>query len=369
MKIGVITMHKVRNFGSALQAYALQTALEKMGHEVKIIDYKYPNATHRSVKKISFKSSLKNLLNDLGLLKFVNPEVMHFAKFYKLFKLTRKYNSPQKLKRHVPRFDVYVTGSDQVWNPRHTKGDTSFLLDFAPSKSRKIAYAASFATKTLDRKTAEKFTPLLKEYHAASVREQNGKELYEKLTGKSVSVALDPSLLLNRDEWEMVVQNKKNPWAGKDYILVYFLSYAYNPFPYAFEVAKYVSKKLNKKLICLCLESNVADYKKNLPYAELVQKVGPIQFIQLFLNASFVVTTSFHGTAFSANFNKPMLSIVNPNSDDDRQLSFLKNIDRSSAIVKYGESLEKLPIQQSFAIQNLDDLRRKSYFFLEEALR
>ena len=193
--------------------------------------------------------------------------------------------------------------------------------------------------------------------------------MYESLTGKPASIVLDPSLLLNRDEWGVVVQNKKNPWAGKDYILVYFLSYAYNPFPYAFEVAKYVSKKTNKKLICLCLESNVADYKRELPNAELVQKVGPIQFIQLFLNAGFVITTSFHGTAFGANFNKPVLSIVNPNSDDDRQSSFLKDIDRSSSIVKCGDSLEELPIRQEFTSQNLDDLRRKSYSFLEEALR
>lgn len=360
-------MHKVRNFGSALQAYGLQTALEKLGHEATLIDYKYPNATNKKTRNV--KAFVRDFLNEVGLLKFFNPEVKRFGEFYRFFHLTKKYRSPAALKQHTPQFDVYMTGSDQVWNPRHTNGDTTFLLDFAPSKARKVSYAASFATKTLDAATSRSFTPLLKEYHSVGIREQNGKELYEKLTGKKATVVLDPSLLLNQKEWESVVQSEKNPWSEQDYVLAYFLSYAYNPFPYAFKVADYVAKKLGKKLICLCLETNIADYQKNLPNAELIQKVGPIQFIQLFSKASFIVTTSFHGTAFGANFNKPLLSIVNPTSEDDRQSSFLRSIGRDSSIVNHGTYFDCLNVNQEFMISSLERMRNTSYSFLEEALR
>ena len=368
MRIGIITMHKVRNFGSALQAYGLQFAIEKMGYEVTIIDYKYPNELSSAGKKIRWQTKLRNFLDDIGLLKYLNPEVMYFQEFYKKYHLTKRYNNPQELVSNPPLFDVYMTGSDQVWNPKHTNTDLSFLLNFVPKNRRKIAYAASFACKKLDKQVAEKYIPYLKDYDSVGIREYNGKLLYEALTGLNAEVVIDPSLLLTKKDWENVVAPYNNQWKNQDYILVYFLSYAYNPFPYAFDLVRSVAQKLGKKIICLCLEPNVAEYKCNIPNSEIVRKVGPIQFLQLFLGASFVITTSFHGTAFASNFGKALLSVVNPDSDDDRQSSFLKNIGRDESIWKCGSPLDRIPLEQHFMISKLEQFRAKSYSFLKNSL-
>ena len=369
MRIGIITIHKIRNFGSALQAYGLQTALQKLGHETTIIDYKFPNKFNRARKHRDFRTLLRDLLNDAGLLKYINPEVKCFSEFHKLFKLTKSYTSPNSLCEKPPKFDVYMTGSDQVWNPIHTNGDTTFLLDFVPRGGKKIAYAASFACKSLSNDIACRFSSYLKEYNFVGVREHNGKILYENLTGKTATVVLDPSLLLTLEDWSKVIEGYKNPWNGKDYVLAYFLTYAYNPFPYAFQLAEYVANYFNKELICLCLEPNIAEYRNYLPNAKLVQKVGPIQFIQLFKEASFVITTSFHGTAFASNFCKPLFSIINSNSEDDRQSSFLKSIDREDAVVACGSHFEELNINQAPSLYKLEKMREKSYSFLKNSLQ
>ena len=116
------------------------------------------------------------------------------------------------------------------------------------------------------------------------------------------------------------------------------------------------------------MEPNVAEYKCNIPNSEIVQKVGPIQSLQLFLGASFVITTSFHATAFSSNFGKLLLSVVNPDSDDDRQSSFLKKIGRDESIWKCGSPLDRIPLEQHFMISRLEQFRAKSYSFLKNSL-
>lgn len=135
--LGILTMHRVVNYGSALQAYATQRVIENMGYTCEIIDYMYPNAFQyqrgTSYTPITFKSKVSKFFG-------LNPywrKVNKFEKFYRdYFHLSPKYNCPEEINTNPPIYRAYITGSDQVWNPVHTKGDLTFLLDFvtnAPS--------------------------------------------------------------------------------------------------------------------------------------------------------------------------------------------------------------------------------------------
>ena len=152
----IITMHKVKNFGSALQAWALQESILKMGLDVKMIDYLYPNqyyfshvpeapVVRRSILKKIRLSKLLGYIKKNYLYKHKQQTAL-FQRFWeKHFLLTKPYTSPDELQAHPPKVDFYITGSDQVWNPNTMYGDPSFFLDFGSKETPRIAYAASFS--------------------------------------------------------------------------------------------------------------------------------------------------------------------------------------------------------------------------------
>ena len=370
-KVGIITMHKVVNYGSALQAYALQRVIEKLGYDCEIIDYIYPNAYHLSqYAKIPFWKSwilfVIQLLYGFPQKKRIKLFEAFYSRFLKLSPTC--YKSREQLQNNPPHYDIYVTGSDQVWNPKSIMEDTNFMLSFVSGReAKKISYAASFATDVIPDKYREIYRKCLDEYSAISVREWNGVNIIQSLVGKNAELVLDPTLLLKSNDYDVIAQ-ESIIHMDEPYLLAYLLGYKFNPHPYVDYMVKYLHRKTGYKVVLL----NVADTRMWFtPDSVRLRKVGPSEFVYLFKHASLVVTTSFHGTAFSVIYNKPFYALVQSNSQDDRISSLLKLLGLEERLVYMGQSLNELQGSLEYdskALAKLENGRKQSLAFLHETL-
>lgn len=330
-KIGLITIYHVPNYGSVLQTYATQILLEKMGFECHIINYKYPNEWHKPHS--SPKSRIKSRIGLLLGIKSGHRKANKLTDFKKKhFKFTEQYKNLDELKNaDWSSYDYFVVGSDQVWNSRFTQGDSAFLLSFIPDDKRRISIASSFASKNIPDKYRDKYKKYLRKFNAISVREKNGVEIVSKELQLDCKpeVILDPTLLLSKEDWMNIVPRSKFK-KKKKYVLLYMLTYAFEPRPYIFEVLKHMQEEEGYEIIAL--EGYTPAKKAN--GVVMIDKTDSsiIEFIDLFANADIVVTSSFHGTAFAANFGIPLISIVPKGNCDDRQSSFLRSIGLNNCI-------------------------------------
>lgn len=366
-KIGVITMHKVLNYGSALQTYALQTVLENMGNKVQIIDYIYPNEYHKQYMPISKLRQCIHVISDLVKGRPYSKKVKFFNEFYKkYFKLTKTYYTKEELEQDPPECDVYMTGSDQVWNPNSIHEDTSFMLSFTDSPN-KVAFSASFAKTIVPEKYKELYASELRKYKKIYMREKKGCELLKELTGVDSEVVLDPTLLLDKNKW--IEFSKESKIKVKcPYILVYVLGYSFNVYPYVYELIKYVHRKTGLELVILNMNNKYA-YK--LTDKKIVKDADVFDFVKLFSDASLVITDSFHGTAFSLNLNTPFYSVVNEDDRaDSRIVDLLTMTGEHERIVRKGSDYTKIPFSMTPPkIDVIERLRADSINKLEELIK
>lgn len=334
MKIGIITMHRVLNFGSALQAFALQQAIANLGGESEIIDYIYPRPEkkHFSLKCI-VNSALVILRNALIGFPSVRKK-SRFKKFYnESFVLSAKSYTPDQIKKDPPLYDVYMTGSDQVWNPKYIGVETDFMLGFAPQCSKRLSYASSFATDRIPDELVGIYRSSLSKYDIISVRESYGCDIVKRITGRDAISTCDPTLLLTKEQWALLADKSVHK-ENEPYILVYILYYMYNPYPEIDRIVKNVQDNLGLKVIYL--NGRMADFSK--PNSKLNKDSGPYEFLRLVQNAKFVITTSFHGVAFSSIFGIPFLGIVkNRNKEGDRISSIINQLGCQASLVAYND--------------------------------
>ena len=362
--VGVITMHRPISFGSSLQAYALQRKIQDLGLDCEIIDYQYPNKLHQS-KVNPFKSFVRSIVHYLLNLLMGMPclfERIRFRRFRNNYlKLSKYYKDAETLAKNPPKYDIYCTGSDQVWNTNFTKRDNTFVLSFVKGK-KKISYSSSFAVDYVKDECLNDFQYYLSLYTSISVREKSGIELVNKLTGKLATQVCDPTLLLSKEEW-FPLASKSRIRIQKPYLLVFMLTYSYNPYPEVSRIIDEVQQKLG--IHTVILSGSKYDYlKKN---TTVIKSAGPLEFLYLFKNASFIITSSFHGVAFSANFEKPFLAVVDKKNNDSRLLSFLEKIDMMDRAISYDD--EDVQLDLSFPnINALESFRKSSLNYLHEVL-
>lgn len=306
IKVATITFHHSHNFGSVLQAYALQESIKKIGSESgNKIDYKIIDL-HTPVQKniysvLKKNNSVKNIIKNFQALPYITALKKKYKNFedflYTNCNLTRRYVSSDDLKVDIPQSDIYISGSDQLWNVRTTDFDSSYYFDFLPDDARRISYAASMGPLMIDwtKYSKEKYAELLKKYVAISVREENTQKMISEISGCNSKVHIDPTLLLTEDEW-LKVSSGRNFNNGK-----YILFYSLEPTHEQLRTVKLISKTLNLPVV-ITKYCNKYDYFNS--FVKLYDS-GPADFISLIHNASFVITSSFHGTAFSVLFKKP----------------------------------------------------------------
>lgn len=375
---GILTMHSVVNYGSRLQTLATYEFIRKEGYEPKVIDYRYPTEYHLKNShnftnnkrsgckcKESLPHRIKTKLAKIILRPDKNKRLKKFNEFYnKHILLTRPYNSKEELSEDPPIFNVYVAGSDQIWNPFFIHHDTSFFLAWTPNGSKKISYASSVAVKHIPEEFIGNIKDNLSSFSAISVRENP--EFLNHLLNKDVKQVLDPTFLLTKTEWTKYF-NKKPIIRGK-YILCYILSYSYDPYPYIYEVINKVKKELGYKVIII--DGDLAKYFQGY---NIYVNGGPEEFLNLFYNAEFVITTSFHGTAFALNFERNFLSVIdNASNNDNRILNICRKFGlEDKCIVRKNDDASKIvlpEIDTDYLRNKLEEQRIDSIEYFRSSL-
>ncbi|MBR4351285.1 MAG: polysaccharide pyruvyl transferase family protein [Bacilli bacterium] len=311
MKVAVITMHSVYNYGTQLQALATQEKLKGYFGDIEFIDYKRSDTYGKGLRKLYSKGNPVRYMAFLPTYCKWNKVFKGFQKKY--LNLSKKeYLSEDDFKDFEDKYDLYFTGSDQVWNSGWNKGILApYYLSFVKDKP-KYAYSASFGTDSIPDNEIKEIKEYLKEYKKITVREDTGlKILNEQLDIKNAERILDPTLVMPKEFWN---KYKKQSKIKEKYILVYNL----NNNPDFDNYAKKLEEKTGIKVYRFCTRyDQVRKFGKSL----LIPDV--LDFITLISNAEYVFTDSFHATAFSINMHVHPICIY-PEKYSNRLSDFLK---------------------------------------------
>lgn len=363
MNIDFITLHRAENYGSVLQALALQQKLISLGHNVRILDYhpeRYTNAGKlRRLKKQSsrFKNPLLLLLAKI----LIYPSYMRknrvFSAFLKKYlKLSdfSFFNNEDAQRKIDDWADAFCTGSDQVWNSHWNECvEPTLFLEFAPKGKKFFSYASSIGLSHLPEEEVDVTRRYLKKYNAISVREDSGVDIVKKLGYNNVVQCLDPTLLLSKDEWSEFVDNK---YGDKNYILTYNLHHD----PEIDKCAKALSKKYNVPVWNISYNWHDVVRKGHLCWCPSVE-----DFLGLIKNARFVIADSFHATVFSIIFEKQFVTIT-PEIASSRISSILNLLGIGERnLAKFHDCAEiEAPIDYVSVKKSLEKARADSMNFL-----
>jgi len=295
MKVSIITLHKVFNFGSVLQAYATQLFFERLGYETEVIDYVTESWQNKALfKRRAFENGfLKDNINYLLRIFSVlikKKTIWGFLK--KNVHMTSTYNSLEELKNASLQSDVFCTGSDQVWNSDYCKMNQAFFLQFANKEAKRISFAASIGKTNISPEEKSVMKEYLKDYSLITVRESQSVDTLQSM-GLDSKAVLDPTLMIEKEHWISLASKR----LVKDKYLILML--LYNEDNNATEIARKIADEKGLKLVKISWEL------KKPPLVDiLMTHRTPEDFLSLFYYADYVVTNSFHGLAFSINLNK-----------------------------------------------------------------
>ena len=313
-KIGLVICYFHENYGSMLQAYATQRIFDKLDlpneavycHDPHMYmtmpkwSYYYHKLTNKDVLIDKIKRTQGKFVNRLLKTEFYSRQAIRSEKFKefsrKTFRVSRPYANRCELMEDSSNYAAFVVGSDQLWSPANIDNDF-YTLTFVPDEIPKIAYATSFGTSSIPRYQYKKAKEFLDRFDSISVREESGRRLVEKLSGKRAEVVLDPTLLLPREEWERF--SCRPPIIEGDYIFCYFLGNN--------RKGRRFAEKLRAETGCrIAALLHMDEYiPEDESFADLAPyDIGPEEFVNLIRHASYVCTDSFHGTVFSIIFQR-----------------------------------------------------------------
>lgn len=364
--IGILTYHACNNYGASLQAYALQTTIKRLlrgdGY-CKIIDYRSEimmNIVTPFAKRIKHPKELIKTITRLPYKKSLLKRNDQFASFGReILETTERCLTPEDVENEVRKFDTVICGSDQTWNldPAIRYQNPVYYLNF-PKRERRIAYATSFSDWVVEaEKQKDYLYPMISTFDSLSMRETSGVDLLWSW-GLECEHVCDPTLLLDADDYVQVADYDAVP--DKEYVL-YF---SWNGSRDSVEAAKSAGKYFGMPVI------NIVPPPRAL-FSGLERKldVGPREFLGLIENAHFIVTNSFHGTAFSAIYGKPFVSIMS-DQNETRRSSLLKSLGLEDRLC----SLENLDFRRlegfdsTAARQEISVQREHALEFLKGAL-
>lgn len=368
MKIDIITRHSVPNYGSLLQSYATQNAIEKMGYESEIINYtryeeRYENLANTLIKG---KKWDKNFV-----LRFIYKIIQtpNYSRMYKNFFLYRKnflketqieYGNIEELNDNIPDADVYCSGSDQIWGKIGTADfDEAYFLEFAKGK-KCISYASSFGKTKLTDSLNINLDRLLGKYTNILVREDSAKELLNHRGFNNVEQVLDPTLLLEKKEWDELA-NKSTRNVKGDYILIYQLHDNKDFDKYAEKFARKKGMKL------LRISPSLYHFTRS---GKLIYLPNQFDFLKYFKNAKYILTDSFHATVFSIIFNKKFIDILPLNKTGTRIESILRLFEIKNRILPSYENMSLIdePIDYDNVNILLEKERNRSIDLFKNAI-
>lgn len=364
MKIAIITLPFHTNYGGILQAYALQTVLERMGHQVEHLQPSKPSIWTFLLAWL--KSLLKNCILRRCEIPIFERSLQRWIRKYTDTFInkhihTRYLSKNQWNKMLKNEYDAFIVGSDQVWRTAYAFPIERYFFSFLPPKhsNKLIAYAASFGLNQCDFTTKEikKCSYLLERFDFVSVREQSGISICKQLFNKEAKHVLDPTLLLQQEDYIKLIENSER---SKGNLLVYIL----DPSPETDNLVKTASSNLNLtpfKVNSKCEDTNANISEKQQPPIE--------QWIRGFYDAEFVITDSFHGCIFAIIFNKTFICIGNTGRGSARFDSLFQQFGLEHCMISPKENFKKQDINWDIINKRLNDNRISSIGYLQVALK
>lgn len=300
MKIGIITIHNSPNYGASLQAFALWKYITDCGHECEIIDLHRPHQTdyvpskkykacryNKDTFKIMIKKQVFRLLGMQPHRYLTDEARKKFDAFNSLIRLSRPFLGVDELYSNPPQYDVYITGSDQLWNPTQPFCIEPYFLTFVPKGKRKISYSSSIGITELTEKEKSLFRNALVQYDAISVRETQAKQLLQSLIDNKIEQVADPTFLLPLEMWQSI---SVKPDLSEKYLLLFTLGFNKPLMEYAIRLGNQSGMRI--VYLTAVQPGDNEQYKA-------VLDAGPREWIGYIANAEMVITDSFHGSVFS----------------------------------------------------------------------
>ena len=363
-KIGILTYHTGYNYGASLQAFALQKTIKKYIDDVETINFEkeeFKASREMFCKKPKRMKEVIKVLTRLPYRKSLLKRQALFDSFTKdCIELSPLYKSEEEVIKNAENYECIVCGSDQIWNLSKKidapAANPIFFLNFE-KKQKRISYAASFGKWITEAPQNEDiFFKWLKEFDYISVRETSALD-YLTSRGIKAELALDPTVLLDAEEYDSICAERIID--GK-----YILLFAWNCNDDVIKAAKIISKQMKLPVI------NIVPPPRAM-FSGIKRKldVGPREFLSLVKNAEFVVTNSFHGTAFSITYEKDFISVVS-GKPDPRMESLMSQLGLKDNLTTVDNvELEKLKnINYNDVRNKKKDLRKDSIDYLKRAL-
>lgn len=370
-KIGVITYHAPYNFGSALQAYALQEKLKDFGFDTEILNYRM-EPQKKSYRLIRTNAGSKAFIYDLAQFPVFPLKKKRTERFEQFIvshlNLTDEFEEPDQFLTHTSDFDVMISGSDQIWNKESNElhgSDWKYMMPYLLNgfNGKKVSYASSIGNSTQE--DLLHIAPYISSFDHIAMREDSSAEIISKLLDRDVETVIDPTLLLTRDEWIQKLGLQKSH-AEKPYVLFYSLT-GFRPFRRG--------EGLLKKIADQGYQVKFITPYFNYPWHDKrfvnVISYGPIEFIKSLYNAETIITDSFHGTIFSINMGKKFYSINGQNASDFRKTDILKKLGLMNRSITWDakyEELDKSDIDYQVVYERLAALREHSINYLKDAI-
>lgn len=353
MRIGILSFQFSDNYGALLQGYALRQTLISLGYYAEIINY-WPSESENT--KVDLKSIIIKLITNLDSKKR-KAKSNFFRKQY-LGITTQKMGSTEELHNTASQYDALIVGSDQVWNCSLTRCDWNYLLQFENNNQKKFSYAASFGFEQIPEEYRKQYKKNLSEFNMISVREKQGKKIIKNLIGLDVPCLLDPTFLLDKKEWLKIAQIHEN----RNYILLYTMCKS--------ELLLRFTDDLAKKTGFQVYWINGSIRTPLKAKTKKIHSASPNEFLGYFNNAAYVITNSFHGTAFSIIFEKQFFvecseanfqvssrirSIIDSTGLENR---YIKNIEDSiNSTIDYQMVNKKIEENRKLSLQYLERIR------------
>ena len=367
MKIGQLTFHASHNYGSVLQAYALSKLLQTLGHTTEFINLR-PQPQRDAYRIIKPSDKGIRLLFKWMIYPALKKRFDNYERFINnVLPITPKeYASTEELCNEHFDYEAYVCGGDQIWNPSCQDFEPAYFLQFLPAsdKSIKLSYSPSLGKHEFDEPTKGKMAEWVKRFDSISVREKRGAELIQSLTDKKVHLVCDPVVLLDKKYWEELAVAPK---IKKPYILVYFLENNHG----SRSLTEYLRKTTGYEVVIF--NEYIRDFIK--PYHK-AYSASPEEFVGLFMNASFIYTNSFHGTAFATIFERPFITAIAAdqknarNNNDSRKIDYLKILGLENRLYTSGTPSKEFLMNMDFARtrEKREAFRNESMEYLLNAL-
>ena len=371
MKIAIITFVRAYNYGAVLQCYALSQKLYQLGHDVEVIDY-YPQyfydiytlpridtriAPHRPLRKwfLNLDFHLNRRQRVKGFEDFI-------AKYIPITNI--QFKSMKDFDNVSLDYDMYISGSDQVWSADCVPFDPVYFLQFSNASGKiKASYAASFGTATIRPELKKDYRDRLIDWNFYSVREMTGKDILHTLLDAQCTVCCDPTLLIDRKDW---ISLQKPVFKNKRYVLVYTVTGNSKVLSTAKSFCN--NNKTNIEIVFISgsiTYSTISSAKRTHSNIINYSVASPNEWISLFFNAEYIFTDSFHGAVFSIIFHKNFKVIINNTSNSSvRIIELLERLSLSSCILKNNSQKTDTPINWKAIDSRLLKFKNDSFEYL-----